>query len=48
MMKLLKLILMTLALCGILLAPAFSQEDMEVIDNDGFNKNATFRENRDL
>jgi hypothetical protein len=38
MMKMLKLILMALALCGILLVPAFSQEDMEVIDNDGFNK----------
>ena len=37
-MKQLKLILMTLALFGILLIPAFSQEDMEVVDNEGFTK----------
>jgi hypothetical protein len=38
MTKQLKLILMTLALFGILLIPAFSQEDMEVVDNEGFSK----------
>ena len=38
MMRQLKLILMIPALVGILLIPAFSQEDMEVVDNDGFSK----------
>ena len=38
MMKQLTLILMTLALFGILLIPAFSQEDMEVVDNEGCAK----------
>ncbi len=38
MTKHLKLILMTLALFGIFLIPAFSQEDMQVVDNEGFSK----------
>ena len=38
MMRQLKLILMIPALVGILLIPAFSQEDMEVVDNEGFSK----------
>ncbi len=38
MMGQLKLILMTPALVGILLIPAFSQEDMQVVDNEGFSK----------
>jgi hypothetical protein len=38
MMRRLKMILMTPALVGILLIPAFSQEDMEVVDNEGFSK----------
>ena len=31
-------LLMVLLLVGILLIPAFSQEDMEVVDNEGFSK----------
>ena len=31
-------LLMSLLLVGILLIPAFSQEDMEVVDNEGFSK----------
>ena len=31
-------LLMVPLLVGILLIPAFSQEDMEVVDNDGFSK----------
>ncbi len=38
MMRQLKLFLMTPALVGILLIPAFSQEEMEVVDNEGFSK----------
>jgi len=38
MMKWLKLILIAPALIGMLLLPAFSQEDMEVVDNEGFTK----------
>jgi len=38
MMRQLKFILMIPALVGILLIPAFSQEDMEVVDNEGFSK----------
>jgi hypothetical protein len=38
MMRQLKLILIIPALVGILLIPAFSQEDMEVVDNEGFSK----------
>jgi hypothetical protein len=38
MMRQLKLFLMTPALVGILLIPAFSQEDMEVVDNGSFTK----------
>lgn len=38
MMRQLKLILMIPALVGILLIPAFSQEDMEVVDNAVFSK----------
>jgi hypothetical protein len=38
MTKQLKLVLMTLVLLGIFLMPAFSQEDMEVVDNDGFSE----------
>ena len=30
--------LISLLLVGILLVPAFSQEDMEVVDNEGFSK----------
>ncbi len=39
MMKHLKLILLAAALVGIILLPAFSQEDMEVVDDGGFSKN---------
>ncbi len=38
MMKWLKLILIAPALVGIILLPAFSQEDMEVVDDGGFSK----------
>ena len=38
MMKWLKLILIAPALIGMILLPAFSQEDMEVVDNEGFTK----------
>ena len=38
MMRQLKLILMIPALVGILPVPAFSQEDMQVVDNEGFSK----------
>ena len=50
-MKQLILILMTLVLFGILLIPAFSQEDMQAIDNEGFTKKqrppAVFRHDPD-
>lgn len=39
MIKHLKLILLAAALVGIILLPAFSQEDMEVLDDGGFSKN---------
>lgn len=38
MMKHLKLILLAAALVGIIMLPAFSQEDMEVVDDGGFSK----------
>lgn len=38
MMKWLKLILIAPAFVGIILLPAFSQEDMEVVDDGGFSK----------
>ena len=38
MIRQLKWLLITPALVGMLMIPAFSQEDMEVVDNEGFSK----------
>ena len=35
-------------LVGVLLIPAFSQEDMEVVDNDGFAQNSVRRLSFDM